>query len=182
MTYFSAGEQLTAAKLEALLPIFVRKTADQDYTSTTITNDTHLVTPTLVANATYWGKLVAYYSASQANDGFMDMTFPSGAMTLGGTSVPATTITATNGSAEFSAVVNDTSSPIDNPESTSDWPFGGRGSAALGNPLAAEWTFILRTTATGTLQVRFRKVANTDAAVATRIHQDSHLILWRILA
>lgn len=181
MPYFSAGEQVTAAKLEALLPIFVRKTADQDYTSTTITNDTHLVTPTLVANVTYVGKLVAFYSGSQANDARMDMTFPSGAISLGGIA-PSTVITATNGSAEWSAAVNDTSSPATNPASGTDWPFGGSGSAALGNPLTAMWPFILRTTATGTLQVRFRRSANTDAGVALRVHQDSHLMLWRILA
>lgn len=64
---FNAGTEPTASQWQTLLPVFVRKLSDQTVTSsTTLVNDTALVTPTLAANTTWDLDMFLIYTAGGA--------------------------------------------------------------------------------------------------------------------
>lgn len=85
----ASGMRLTPARLNALFPVVVRKNADESRASTTtLTADSALLLPNLVANAVYQVVLVALIrsAASGATPGMKtDFTLPAGASMAAGT-------------------------------------------------------------------------------------------------
>lgn len=78
VTQFAAGQRVTAARLNFLLPIIVIKTADESLsTSTTLQNDNDLAAA-MVANATYRMQGMIFYSSGATPDIKVAFTFPSG--------------------------------------------------------------------------------------------------------
>lgn len=78
MAFFTAGQKLTAAQLNALVPATVLKTADEPITSsTTLQNDNELILP-LPANASYTLDTILFYTGISAGSLKIAFTFPAG--------------------------------------------------------------------------------------------------------
>jgi hypothetical protein len=160
----SAGQRITASLLTSMLPITVRKPADQSVTSsTTLTNDNDLVV-SLEANATYEvdGYLMVFGSGAGLGDCKIDFTIPSGASmryTSGG-------VVNSNPATAYEDTVN---------ANTTARAIGTNGSVDMGVPLRAD--IVMGSTA-GSVQLRFAQ--NSSNATATGFRAGSRLRFRRI--
>lgn len=75
---FTAGEELTADRLNKILPIVSRQSSDITSTGTTFA-DSSISLP-VEASSVYWGWLTVVYGAVQAADMKIDWTVPSGTL------------------------------------------------------------------------------------------------------
>jgi len=160
----SAGQRITATLLTSMLPITIRKPADQSVTSsTTLTNDNDLVA-SLEANATYEleGYLMAFGSTPGVGDMKIDFTIPSGA-TMKYTSFG---VVASSPATSYEATVN---------ASSTARAIGTNGSTDMGVPIRAD--IVMGSTA-GSVQLRFAQ--NSSNATATGFRAGSRLRFRRI--
>jgi hypothetical protein len=143
---------------------FARKTADQTVNnSATLVNDTHLFVP-MVANATYTGMLLLFYSSNTTASIKFAFTFPAGATV----SWAPVAYQAVGSFTILLSALNTYQSGVDNPL------FGAGGSDFP----TAIINIIARTAGTaGNLQLRWAQ--NTANVSNTTIKQDSYMIVTR---
>jgi hypothetical protein len=155
----ATGMSLTPARLNALAPLYARKTVDQSIASSTaLTNDSALLIPNLVAGAVYelWLHVLFRAAASGAIPGMkVDLTVPSGAAIAGS----AFELTGTLGLCVGNGAV-------------------GGIAAATSNAMFRESGLLVMGASAGTLQ--FRWAQNTSNASATTVASGSYLRLTRV--
>jgi hypothetical protein len=155
----SSGMRLTPARLNALGPLIASKTADQSIaSSTTLTNDSALLIPNLVANAVYEIRLHVLFraAASGAIPGMkVDLTVPSGASITGSAFAGSGTLGACIGNGAVGGIA-----------------------CATANGIFQEFGLLVMGASTGTLQ--FRWAQNTSSASATTVASGSYLLLTQV--
>jgi len=176
-----AGEDITADKLNSMLPRFALKTADESVTSsTTMQNDDELLF-SVDANATYamdgWLK---YSAATNPGDINIQFTTPSG--TLGEWTGIGNGTTVYTGSGGV-ATTTDTASSVGYMVRTESSDVGAAraygGIAGATNVFAVQIKGTWRTSSTaGTLQLQWAQ--NGSSATATTVYTDSWFRLQRI--
>lgn len=150
----ASGMRLTPARLNALAPVWARKSADQTKTnSSTLSNDSALVLP-VEANAEYDVEAKIFYEAPTANDFKFAFTWPSGASFPWGVLMQVNTSTGTSGSLAPFVFGNPTSG---------DFFVAGGGGAGNQLLLLIKGSLIMGGTA-GNLQFQF---AQSSAAAGT---------------
>jgi hypothetical protein len=159
-----SGARLTPERINALAPLYARKTADQSIASSaTLTNDPVLLIPNLVAGAVYelWLHVLYRAAASGAIPGLkVDFVVPAGAAITGAAfdASGATGATASNAAVGNGAV--------------------GGIQAPTSNGLFREGGLLVMGATDGTLQ--FRWAQNTANASATTVASGSYLRLTRV--
>ena len=167
MALFTAGNVLTAAQLNALNG-YVLKTADQSVTSSsTLTNDTHLLY-TIGATGTYIVDLWLYGTSAANNAGDLKIafTFPTGTMHFG-TAGPSVNLL--SGSA-------DVSEWFANLSATSGTTFTNVGLSTTVSQTHIHG--ILIATATGTLRMQWAQFASN--ANASTLQAGSHMLVRQV--
>jgi len=165
MPAFQAGQKLTAAALASFAaPLAVIKPSDQSVTSSTVlVNDTALVTPNLVASATYlfWCYLNYEGGTGGSSDIKWQWAAPAGA-------------TLRYGLAHVGQANN---VDVGNTYQASDIPTGRTQGAGVLSGAIMTGSLVMSTTA-GSLQLKWAQ--NTSNATATIVHAQSTLALWRV--
>jgi hypothetical protein len=169
---FTAGRPPTAAELQFLVPLFVRKTSNQSVTSsTTLVNDSALVLP-MLASVTYELTAQLFYIGNDTGDIKVTFTQPTGStLSWGpiGASQAAVTGSATAGTGEWWGTnVNTTASP------TTSMPMGGSTSDLH---MVIRGIVVVSATA-GNLQLQWAQ--NTSNGTATTVKAGSWMSLRRV--
>jgi len=161
---FAAAEVVTDTKMDQLAVDFVRKTADESVTSSTVLqNDDHLLA-TIGATGTYVFEVVIFVTsaANAAGDISLDVTGPAGTLSYGVSGLDITLASGNTGTVNTLA----TSGLVNIGASTTATMFLIKG--------------VLVATATGTLQ--FRWAQQTSNANATTVKANSHLTVTQVAA
>lgn len=144
----SSGMRLTPARLNALAPVIVRKTADQSVSNSTALTSDSALSMAVAANSEYDVEVKLVYEAPTANDIKVAFTFPTGAAMPWGVLSVVAGATGTTGDLQPFA--------FGSPSPDAAFNLGGGGA---GNQLLAliKGTLIVGSTA-GALQFRFAQV------------------------
>lgn len=172
MSTFQAGQILRAALLEALVPLFVEKTADETVTSSTVLqNDDELVINNIpIGTWELSGEFFALGTSATAQDIKYAWTFPTGVISWSGIGYSSAWASGAGaGDVNASGVVNTSSSP------TNAQSFG----CVTGQNVPTHVKGHLVTTAIGSLQLQWAQ--DTSNATGTTLKTGSWFSLRRLV-